>query len=40
MEDRRLAKRVLVGDEMGRGHLKEVGLEGRILLKKMLKKVG
>jgi hypothetical protein len=38
MEDGRLAKRVLVGGEMERDYLKEVGLEGMILLKQMLKK--
>jgi hypothetical protein len=33
MEDRKLANRVLVEDVMERDHLKEVGVDGSIILK-------
>jgi len=33
MEDRRLANRVFVGDVMERDDLKEIGVDGRIVLK-------
>jgi len=38
MEDMKLADRFLVGDVMVRDHLKEAGVDGRIILKLMLKK--